>query len=245
MRLILTILTLAIPALGGEHQRFELVTGPGGRPTTAHAYVFNSRDEVFRVIDQGGIAVQASEDLGTACASIGATAGVNGGFFHPGGEPLGLMIAGGKRVGSPALNGSLTSGVVWSDGQRNGMARSKGFDLEHPRAPNLLQAGPFLLEHGAPVSGLDAKKFARRTIVMTDGGTRWGIAYVPGATLDGLARALAQPGVFPHFPLRTVLNLDGGGSSGLWIRKGNDQLFYLHEISRVRNFLVVVRRHKG
>jgi uncharacterized protein YigE (DUF2233 family) len=245
MRLLLTILAVAVPALGGEHQRFELVTGPGGRPTTAHAYIFDSRDEVFRVIDQGGIAAQASEDLGTACVSNGAMAGVNGGFFNPQGDPLGLMIAGGKKVGSLDLNGSLTSGVVWSDGQQNGIARAKAFDLTHPRATNLLQAGPFLLEKGAPVTDLDSKKFARRTIVMNDGGTRWGIAYVPGATLDGLAKALAQPGAFPHFPLRTVLNLDGGGSSGLWIRKENGQLFYLHEISKVRNFLVVVRRHKG
>jgi uncharacterized protein YigE (DUF2233 family) len=245
MRLLLTILALLIPALGGEHRHFELAAGPGGRTATAHAYVFNSRDEVFRVIDQGGTVMQANENLGAACAAAGAIAGVNGGFFSPEGAPLGLMIAGGKQVGSPLLTGSLTSGVVWSDDHRNGIARAKSFDLAHPRATNLLQAGPFLLEKGRVVTGLDAKKFARRTIVMTDGGNQWAIAYVPGATLDSLARALAAPGAFPHFQPKTVLNLDGGASSGIWIRREHGQSFYLREISRVRNFLVVVRKNKA
>jgi uncharacterized protein YigE (DUF2233 family) len=245
MRLLLAILAFAIPASGGEHRRFDLAVAPGGRPATVHAYAFNSQDEVFQVIDQGGIEAQANRDLGAAGTSISALAGVNGGFFNPQGEPLGLMIAGGKQVGTPSLTGSLTSGVVWSDGQESGIARSKSYDLAHPRATNLLQAGPFLIEQAKPVSGLNDKKFARRTVVMTDGGTQWAIAYVPSATLDGLARALAVPGAFPHFQPKTVLNLDGGGSSGLWIKRENGQSFYLHEISKVRNFLVVVRRNKG
>jgi uncharacterized protein YigE (DUF2233 family) len=241
MRFLLTLFALALPVLGGEHRRFELPVGPGGRASTAHAYVFNSNDEVFRVVDQGG----KDTDLGTACVSTDALAGVNGGFFSPEGQPLGLMIAAGKRIGTPNLGGSLTSGVVWSDGQQNGLARAKNYDLSKPRATNLLQTGPFLLEKGAVVSGLNETKFARRTFVMTDGGSQWAIAYVPGATLDGLAKALAKPGAFPHFQPETVLNLDGGGSSGFWVRKENDQSFYLHEISRVRNFLVIVRRNKG
>ena len=245
MRFLLVILALAIPAWSGEHRRIDLPIGPGGRATTIHAYVFNSESEVFRVIDQGGLLLQNNTDLGAACAAAGATAGVNGGFFTPEGEPLGLMIAGGKRVGSPLLTSGLTSGVLWSNGGRSGIARTKVFDLDHAKASDLLQAGPFLVENGTAVEGLEAKKFARRTIVMTDGGNRWAIAYVPGATLSGLATALATPGAFPHFPLKTALNLDGGGSSGLWIRRQNDQLFYLREISKVRNFLVIVRRNQG
>lgn len=232
--------------MGGEHRRFELPVAPGGRTATVHAYVFNSNDEVFRVIDQGGTTKpQAHEDLGAACLAAEALAGVNGGFFNPEGQPLGVMIAGGKKSGGQGLKGSLTSGVVWSDGQQNGMARSAAFGFEHARATNLLQGGPFLVDQGAAVSGLEARKFARRTVVLTDGGSQWAIAYVPSATLDGLAKALVKPGAFPHFVLRMVLNLDGGGSSGLWIRRENQQSFYLREISRVRNFLVVVRRDQG
>ncbi|MCW1913784.1 phosphodiester glycosidase family protein [Luteolibacter sp. GHJ8] len=245
MRLLLAMLALVLPAGAGDHRRIDLPIGPGGRATTIHCYVFNSDVETFRVIDQGGLTSQNSTNLGAACAAINATAGVNGSYFTPEGEPLGLMIAGGKSTGSPALAGVLTSGVLWSDGPRGAIARSKQFDLAHTKAKDLLQAGPFLIENGAAVKGLEAKRFARRTIVMTDGGKQWAIAYVPGATLAGLANVLAMPGAFPHFPLKTVLNLDGGGSSGLWIRKENDQLFYLREISKVRNFLVIVRRNQG
>jgi len=247
MQFVLTILffLLPLPLIAGEHRRFEMTVSPGARTATVHAYLFNSRHEVFRVVDQQGIAGQKHADLGAACLAAGALAGVNGGFFDPQGQPLGLMIASGKRSGSPALAGSLTSGVVWSDGKRNGMVRTAAYDLGPSAAPELLQAGPFLIESGKSVAGLEATRFSRRTIILTDGGDLWAIAYVPSATLDALAKALEKPGAFPPFQPKSVLNLDGGGSSGFWVQRESAQSFYLHEISRVRNFLVVVPKNQG
>ena len=245
MRPLLLSLLLSIPAVAGEHLHSLLPVGPGGRPSTVHAYVFNSGKETIRVIDQGGITHQTHADLGAAAHAAGASAGVNGGFFDPQGNPLGHFIADGKGVGVSTASSPLTSGLIWSDGTKIGTARSTSFDFKASEATHLLQAGPFLIENGIPVRGLEAARFARRTIILTDGGKLWALAYVPSATLEGLATALAKPGAFPSFTPKMVLNLDGGASSGLWIKRENGQQFYLREISKVRNFLIVVPRNQS
>ncbi len=241
----LLLLMLATAARGGEHRHFPLPVGPGGRSATVHAYVFNSGQESFRVIDQRGLEVQAFADLGGAATDAGANAGVNGGFFLPDGRPLGFFMADGTGAGSPDRSGGRSAGLVWSDGRRSGIAPSAGFDFDRPEITQLLQGGPFLIENGEPAGNLEATRFARRTLVLTDGGKLWALAYVPGATLEGLARELARPGAFPAFRPESVLNLDGGSASGLWIKRPNGQPFYLREISKVRNFLVVVAKDQG
>jgi hypothetical protein len=245
MRALLLSLLSLLPVSGGEHRHFELSVSPGGRAATMHAYVFNSDHEVFQVIDQGELAGEPRLTLGDACNAAHATAGINGGPYDPQDQPLGLLIAGGKHSGTPSMTDGVTSGVVWSDGRRIGIARSAAFDFSLPGISQLLQAGPFLVEDSKAVSGLEAARFSRRTLLLTDGGSRWAIAFVPSATLHGLAEALARPGAFPPFQPKTVLNLDGGSSSGFWIDRENGQSFYLREISKVRNFLVVVRKNQG
>lgn len=240
----LSLLTL-LPASGGQHRHFELSVGPGGRAATVHAYVFSSDHEAFQVIDQAAPVPQPHLTLGDACLAANATAGVNGGPFDSRDQPLGLLIAGGKHSGAPALGGSLTSGVIWSDGKKNGMARAAAFDFSIAGISQLLQAGPFLMEDSKPVAGLEVARFSRRTIVLTDGGSQWAIAFIPSATLHGLADTLARPGAFPPFQPKMVLNLDGGGSCGFWVDRENGQSFYLREISKVQNFLVVVRKNQG
>jgi hypothetical protein len=241
MRALLLFLLLALPTMAGEHLRFLLPVGPGGRPSTLHAYVFNSRRETIRVIDQGGLTHQTNPDLGAAALEAGAAAGVNGGPSDIRGEPLGLLIGDGRMAGAATASG----GVLWEETGKIGLSPAATYDFKGTHAAQLLQAGPFLLADGAVAAGLDASRYHRRTLVLTDGAELWAIAYVPAATLDGLARALAKPGAFPAFRPKTVLNLAGGSASGLWLRRENGQQFYLREISKVRNFLVVVPRNQG
>lgn len=245
MHAFLLSLLLVVPALAGEHQRFLLPVGPGGRPATVHAYVFNSRQETIRVIDQGELSHQAHPDLGAAALELGAKAGVNGGPFDSHGEPLGLFIADGKPVGVAQNSTAAPGGVLWEEGGKMSISPSAGFDFKGTHAGQLLQAGPVLIANGAVQEGLQASKYSRRTLVLTDGADLWALAYVPSATLDGLARALVKPGAFPTFLPKAVLNLDGGASSGLWLRRENGQQFYLREISKIRNCLVIVPKNQG
>lgn len=241
MRVFFLSLLLALPTLAGEHLRFLLPVGPAGRSSTVHAYVFNSKRETFRVVDQGGLSHQTQPDLGAAALEAGAAAGINGGPFAPGGEPLGLVIADGRASGAATING----GVIWEEGGKAALSPAASYDFKNTHPSQLLQTGPFLVLEGVVAEGLDASRYHRRSLILTDGGDLWAIAYVPGATLDGLAKALAKPGAFPAFRAKTVLNLDGGSSSGLWIRRENGQQFYLREISKIRNCLVVVPRNQG
>lgn len=245
MRALLLFLLLALPALGGEHLRFLLPIGPGGRPSTAHAYVFNSRRETIRMIDQGGLSHPLHPDLGAAAAAARANAGVNGGPFDPQGEPVGLFIADGKAIGVALSPDAIPSGVLWEEEGKIGISPSRDYNFKGTLASQLLQVGPFLIQDGAVTEGLQASRYHRRTLILTDGADLWAIAYVPGATLDGLAKALAKPGAFPAFRPKIALNLDGGSSSGMWIRRENGQQFYLREISRVRNCLVIVPKNQG
>ena len=245
MRTLFLSLLLLATARGGEHRHFPLPVGPGGRESTLHAYVFNSSQETLRVVDQGDLARQAFPNLGIAARELGAFAGVNGGFFDSQGNPLGRFIADGKGIGEWSSVENVAGGLVWSDGRQTGGSISAAYDSKVHPAPQLLQAGPVLVDAGVVSSGLDAARFSRRTVVLTDGGKLWALAFVPGATLDGLAKALSKPGAFPPFQPKFVLNLGGGGASGLWIKRPEGHSFYLREISKVRNFLVVVPINQG
>ena len=241
MRSLFLSLLLALPSLAGEHQRFLLPVGPAGRPSTVHAYLFNSGRETIRIVDQGGLSHQAQPDLGAVALEAGANAAINGGPFTPEGEPIGLTIADGRAVGSP-LN---TGAVLWVENGKAGMSPAPSYDFKANHPSQLLQAGPLLIVEGAAVEGLDASRYHRRSLILTDGADLWAIAYVPGATLEGLAKTLTKPGAFPAFRPKTVLALDGGSSSGLWLRRESGQQFYLREISKIRNCLVIVPRNQG
>jgi len=107
-----------------------------------------------------------------------------------------------------------------------------------------LQAGPFLVDAGQPVAGLEAKRAARRSVVATDGAETWAILILDHATLAEAAALLATPGVLGDGKkLIRALNLDGGSSTGLWVRgAGAASPRYSPEFGTVRNFLGVFPR---
>jgi len=103
-----------------------------------------------------------------------------------------------------------------------------------------LQAGPFLIENSKPVAGLNATRSAARTVVVADASGRFGFVVCRSATLAGMAAILATADQFPGGKITRALNLDGGSSTGLWVR--DERPFYLREFKDVRNYLAVVAR---
>ncbi|OYU98719.1 MAG: hypothetical protein CFE26_27105 [Verrucomicrobiales bacterium VVV1] len=77
--------------------------------------------------------------------------------------------------------------------------------------PDLLQAGPLLVESGKGVSGLDASKVSARTFLLWDGGSRWLMARSAPCSLAGLAKILSESKP-AGWPVKSALNLDGGPS---------------------------------
>ena len=110
--------------------------------------------------------------------------------------------------------------------------------------PQLLQAGPMLVDHGRSVSGLDPTKTSARTLIAWDGGNQWWLGRTEPCSLAQLAAALANSGP-AGWPVKHALNLDGGRSADLWISEqiSGGPLTRRPPWNRpVRNFLVLMPR---
>lgn len=238
MRLLFTFFCLSLLNLSADYQRVDLVVSAEGRTGTMHLYRFGSKDVALKVITRGQHA-----NLGAAMKANQCLAGCNGGFFDPKYRPLGEVIASGKKTGHCNLASSLTSGVLYQQGNTLAIERAKSFYKKNLTPSELLQTGPFLIENGQTVKGLSNRKFARRTLIATNGQGEWFIAYTPPTTLAQLATSLLQSGDRYGFDIQTALNFDGGSSSALWVGKGRENnSFYLREFKPVSNYVGLVAK---
>jgi len=195
---------------------------------------FSEKQARFAVINN-----PSRGSLGEAMPKAGALAGTNGGYFHADGTPVGLAIAGGTKVHA-FERAKLLSGVFVVTKGRPKLVRSGSYEPAKGDS-DALQAGPFLVDGGVPVAGLNNVRLALRTVVATDGAGRWALLWLSHCSLADAAAVLASREVFPDFHIARALNLDGGSSTGLWVATPA-RPFYLREMGRVRNFLAVLPR---
>jgi uncharacterized protein YigE (DUF2233 family) len=210
------------------------VTNAEGAKAELHIVAFQHSRFTLAVIDDAS----GDKTLASAAEARGAVAAVNGGYFHPDRKPLGLVISGGKTL-QGIQKAKLLSGIV--------SATPKGISLRRvgevkgtAGIRDALQAGPFLVDNGKAVTGLNASRSAARTVVctMSDGRTALVVCHSP--TLAETAQILLTPGILPHGgKITRALNLDGGSSTGLWVKRDSSP-FYFREFKDVRNYLAVV-----
>lgn len=179
---------------------------------------FDARRQRLVVVEQRGVPGRRFPDAESAARSAGGIAAVNGGFFTPAGEPLGLVVAGGRRFGAWNCASSLGSGVWHADGEgkmairrRQVLGKALAMAMQE-----LLQAGPLLVENGRAVGGLENTRTSARTMILWDGGERWWIGRAAPCTLARCADILATSSPV-GWPVKQALNLDGGRSSELWV----------------------------
>lgn len=177
---------------------------------------FDARSHRLLVIDQPQGPGSAFNTARDAAAAHGALAALNAGFFTPEGKPLGLVITNGRRFGVWNSASSLGSGIFAesSSGQLSISRRVSPSAFQDAR--ELMQAGPLLVENGGAIGGLDAGKSAVRSILLTDGGTRWWIGRTSLCSLSALGKALASGSPAP-WPVHHALNLDGGRSTDFFV----------------------------
>ena len=162
-------------------------------------------------------------------------AGVNGGYFHPNGTPLGLLMHHGKVI-HPQEKARLLSGFFVAT--RHKMALLRVSESLPTGTKEVLQAGPFLIDHGNSVIGLETTRVARRTFLATDGHGLWLMGVISPTTLAEASRVLlaAAPQFFSTHKIKRALNLDGGSSSALWVAH-QPEAYSQSEFGHVRNFL--------
>jgi exopolysaccharide biosynthesis protein len=199
-----------------------------------HQVAFAPQAHTFAVMDNPAGAF----DLGSAAVKRGALAGVNGGYFQPDRTPLGLVVRRGAQI-HPLEKSRLLSGVISATPAAITIQRTAAFKPSKA-VHDALQAGPFLVENGKRIEGLNAAKSAARTVVFQDAAGRAGVLICKSVSLAEMAEILATPALFPEGRILRALNLDGGSSTALWVR--GEPPFYQREWKTVRNYLAIVPR---
>lgn len=162
-------------------------------------------------------------------------AGVNAGYFHPNGTPLGLVILQGKEI-HPQEKAKLLSGFLVITHDTFSLLRVGEKLPAHIN--DVLQAGPFLMDHRTTVLGLETTRIARRSFLATDNHNHWIMGVISPVTLAEASQILlaASPAFFKTTKIERALNLDGGSSSALWVDL-KPIPFSQEEFGYVRNFL--------
>ncbi len=220
---------------GAELQRLQFTSDKV--TSNLHVVIFKEQQFDIRVLDDPN-GQQAS--LAAAAATGNWLAGVNGGYFHPDYTPLGLVVADGK-VTHQQQQAALLSGIIAANDSRIYLLRPSEFKLG-PRTRSALQAGPFLVDQGRPVKGLNSSKRARRTFVATDGQGTWALGTLSPLTLAEAGSLLASDAFARVLPVSRALNLDGGSSSAFYFKFEDGKIENLRALTRVRNYLGIVPR---
>lgn len=215
-----------------EYRHYSLGTAGSSREVELRLALFSQERATLRVIDQPG----SERKLAGIMAGKNYLAGVNGGYFDPGGAPVGLLISGGKMI-APFRKARLLSGVLAVREGKIDIFRASAFPRQRAWR-EALQCGPFLVERGKAVAGLDATRAARRTFVLLANDGRVALGNSGAVTLADLGGILST---LTPLPVARALNLDGGSSSAFWCRT-DDATISIAEFKTVRNFVAVVPR---
>ncbi|HKP04090.1 MAG TPA: phosphodiester glycosidase family protein [Chthoniobacterales bacterium] len=215
----------------GVERRHIIVSGATGDEARLELALFSSKSATVRVVDN-----PSGDELGSVASRLRALAGVNGGYFDPQNAPVGLVIGDGKMI-APFRKAKLLSGVLVVNRNRVELMRSAEYS---PRKNTIaaLQCGPFLVDGGTPVAGLNNTRPARRTFFFTSGSDRAGIGFCSSVTLAEMGEILATPRLAGDLKVQRALNFDGGSSSAFWFA-GEKGVFSIGELKTVRNFVVL------
>lgn len=212
-----------------EYRRYSLGATDSAKEVELRLALVARQKATLRVLDQPG----SERDLAEVMAGGNFLAGVNGGYFDPEGAPVGLLISGGKTI-APFRKARLLSGVLAARPGKIEIFRAREF----PRRGawrEAIQCGPFLVDHGKSVAGLDDTRSARRTFVLTTSDSRVALGYCAPVTLARLAEILSA---LAPLKVAKALNLDGGSSSAFWCRT-SEETVSISSLKSVRDFVAI------
>jgi uncharacterized protein YigE (DUF2233 family) len=143
---------------------------------------------------------------------------INGSFFNQDYRPTALLISDGMASGASYQGFGGMFAVTTDGGVVLRPLRDQPYDPSEP-LDQALQSFPMLVfPGGAPADIEDNGQHARRTVIAIDRAGRLLLIVGPtnGFTLRGLAQWLSQS----DLEIDRALNLDGGSSTGLYLKDG-------------------------
>jgi len=215
------------------HRHVVLENPVGSERVTVDLAIF-SKSCTLRVLQNEG----GADSLGEMMRHEKCLAGVNGGYFDENFAPLGLRIANGQMI-APLQRARLITGVLVASPRGVQIMRSREFS-RRLGVSAAIQCGPFLVDRGQPISGLNDSHLARRTFGATTGGSRALIGVCSAVSLAELAKILATTSLAEDLKIERALNLDGGSSSAFWFARENGNAFSISEQKSVRDFVGIV-----
>jgi uncharacterized protein YigE (DUF2233 family) len=219
-----------------EH-RHVVVRSDAGADATLDLAILSSKKATLRMIDN---ASQAS-DLAAAMEREKCVAGVNGGYFDPDFAPIGLRIVDGK-ITSRLTRARLLTGVLSASRQRGTELVRLGEFAAKRQFDAAVECGPFLVDGGLRVRGLDNTRVARRTFAAVGRGGQAALGVSDAVTLAGISEILASPKIIDAVTISRAMNLDGGSSTAFWFRRGDGSVFSIGEQKTVRDFVAVIAK---
>jgi uncharacterized protein YigE (DUF2233 family) len=219
---------------GVVHRQVSLEDSETNESATIDLALFSTKSCTLRVIDQPA---PPRSDLAQVMREKKCLAGVNGGYFDPDYAPIGLLISDGKII-APLQRAKLITGVLAASPREVKILRVHEFSRQQ-KFNAAVQCGPFLVDLGRSVRGLEKTRTARRTFAAVGNVNRAALGFCSDVSLAELAKILATTRLADDFRIERALNLDGGSSSAFWVARESSP-FSIPEQKTVRDFVGVV-----
>jgi uncharacterized protein YigE (DUF2233 family) len=219
-----------------QHRHVVLKDAETSESATVDLALFSTKSCTLRVIDQP---TPPRNGLAHVMAQENCLAGVNGGYFDSDYAPIGLLIVDGKTI-APLQRARLLTGVLTASARGVQIVRVREFSRRQ-KLSAAIQCGPFLVDLGRSVRGLEETRAARRTFAAVAKSDRAALAVCSETTLADLAKILATTRLADGFEISRALNLDGGSSSAFWFARDREA-FSISEQKIVRDFVGIVPR---
>ena len=216
---------------GLVHRHIVLENPVGSERITVDLAIFSTKSCTLRVLQNK----DGAESLADVMRHEKCVAAVNGGYFDEKFAPIGLRMANGQLI-APLQRARLITGVLVASSRGVQIVRSREFSQRRGVAA-AIQCGPFLVDRGQPIGGLNNSRLARRTFAATTTGDRALVGVCSGVSLAELSKILATTSFAEDLRIERALNLDGGSSTGFWFARENSSAFSISEQKPVRDFL--------
>lgn len=193
----------------------------------AHEYHAAGATSTLWVLPVGGAGVSAhiiystSSRLVSDWVSPQTMALINAGYFHEDYSPSGFLVVDGGRIGTRMFAQDKSGLVVIANGQVSVRDLAVAPITPGEQFESALQSYPFLIRAGRAAIARDSGKASRRTAIGLDttGQVYMIVADAYDITLFQLMNELMTMGI----AWADVLNLDGGSSSGVAARGGQER----------------------
>jgi hypothetical protein len=219
---------------GVVHRQVMLEDSATNDSATIDLALFSTKSCTLRVIDQPA---PPRSELAHVMRQERCLAGINGGYFDPDYALIGLLISDGKMI-APLRRARLITGVLAASPRDVKILRVHEFSRQQ-KLNAAVQCGPFLVDLGRSVRGLEKTRTARRTFAAVGNVNRAALGFCSNVSLSELAKILATTRLAEDFRIERALNLDGGSSSAFWVAR-ESSAFSIPEQKKVRDFVGVV-----